>query len=147
MSSAAEFKSPSGQSCSVMSSKFFAETDPRKTSAVRRRSRSTTRSVSCSSAQLFRSGLDDAPWHGHKIIAADCFQDDARTPPLSSSLFARCTFSSASPPHSHLVTNKKLSQWSRSLIQSPTGCPGEDHLEVRGHNQWLSEKNCNSIVL
>ena len=71
------FKSPSGQSCSVMSSKFFAESVSRKTFAVPKHDSICLLFFSRSMPQLFGSGFDDAPWHGHKIITADVSQDDA----------------------------------------------------------------------
>ena len=130
-----------------MSSKFVPEPDSRKTFAVRRRFPSTTRSASCSVPQLFGSDFDDAPWHGHKIIAAD-----------SGPLGQGQPFSSASAPHSYFVTNRKLSEWSRTLIQSPTGCQliielhhcksrtGSDTSRVCRH-KWLSGKYCNRIFM
>ena len=103
--SAVVFKSLSGQSCSVMSSKFFAEPVSRKTSEVPKHDSIRLLFFIRSVPQLFGGGFDDAPWHGHKIIAADCSQDDARTTKLCTPLLARGTFSGASPPHSYFVTD------------------------------------------
>ena len=125
---------------SVMSSQFFEEPVSRKTSAVRRRSRSTTRSVSCSSAvlrmpQLFSNGFDGAPWHGHKIIPSDGSQDDVAA--CQGHLF-RCLASTQLLRHRPKILSVSLIQGSTgreivTKLQHCQSCVGSDTSRVCRH--------------